>query len=239
MSNTPLGKKSNPDIQFTTGNIGRWAGQQEDPFAEQNRQRAAKKQERNRKRLKTAPIIAIISGSILGVAALIGLVFLIIAITKNPLPEDITPGSEGAIAVSNEAQQVYDDYIKNFYNRQNSSDGDLDGSAENPNSDAVQGAMNAVNDYFTQRENGVRDDAQQNDYKLIQMLFYNSNGQPAEIIKVAEGVKTDLMSNEQKLYYWGMLVNASFNIGDGEKAYYYVNLMEEIMSNEEVQEVRG
>lgn len=245
-------KQGKPDIQFTTGDIGRWASQQEDPFAEQNRKRAIKKQERNRKRQKAAPIVVIITSIILVSASIFGLVILIINLTKSTLPEDIATGSEGASIVNDDAQKIYNDFLINFYNHQNSGDnsnsgnngtddGDnagsesQNGSIENPSPEAIQGAMNAVNDYFERHDSSTNNTTQRNDLTIIQMAFYASKGQPQAVIEVAAKADVEAMPDDQKGEYWGLLMNASFGVGDDESAQKYAELLNTLPQDDNIE----
>lgn len=253
MSNSPQDQKSNSDIKFQTQNIGRWASQQEDPFAKQNRERAEKEQHQTRKRRIALIVTAIVAGILLLAAVIFGVVMLVINLTKTPPSEDFTPGSEAAVAVTENAQQIYDDYIAKFYNQHtsgssiddsddssDSSDGTtvtVTGSVDNPSPEAVQGAIAAVNEYFAQQSADIQNDIQQNNYKFIQMNFYNDNGQSEDVISIANEMNIDILDEDQKAQCYGMLMNAYTNIGDMENSDYYFQLLLNIASDEKTTEV--
>lgn len=189
MSNSPSGKKSNnqtPDIQFTTGNIGRWASQQEDPFAEQNRKRAVKKHTRNQKRQKAAPIIVIISGVILATAAIVGLIFLIIHLS-NRRPNEVPEISGGTTQdITN-----YRDVLQNFYNQRPD-------ATEDEKLQAVQDAVNGTLD----TANGREYEAQ---VKLAQALFYFDKGMYENASKTGSEIDESKMSLEDKRLYYNIM----------------------------------
>lgn len=237
MNNTPLGKnpdKNDQNVQFKTEDIGRWASRQEDPFAEQNRKTAAKKQERNRKRQKVAPIFIIIASAILSIAAVVGLVFLIIHLVSDPLPENITPGSTGATEVGQSAQDVYNKYLESFYNKNQGENGEDKGSIENPSEEAINGALNAVEDYFNNRTDSVSEESKRIDLVIIEMGIYAKNDQPEKVIEAGKKVDAGNMSDEQKAPYWGMLMNACFNLNNMEAAQHYLELLNQFPDSGDV-----
>ncbi len=203
MSNSPSDKKSNqkPDIQFTTGNIGRWSSRQEDPFAEQNRKRAAKKQTRNVKRQKVAPIIVIIAGVILTAAAIIGLIFLIIHLshrTVNEIPE-INGSTTQDIA-------DYRDLLQNFYNQRPSD------ATEEEKLQAVQDAVNSTLDTAGGRENEVA-------VKIAQASFYIDNSRYEDALRVADSIShsVDALDLDQQILYYSILYISYYKVGNQEK----------------------
>lgn len=209
MSNSPQDKPasknpSQPDIEFTTSNIGRWASKQENPFAEQNRKTAAKKQARAEKRKKARPI-AVIVISVLAVAAAIwGLVVLIISLVNRPDAQ--TPVISGA---TTKDIAEYRDQLQNFYNRRPDAS---DEERLQDVKDAVDRTLNTSNgkEYATQ-------------VRLAQIGFYINNGNYQEIVDLEEQINDEDLDNIQKAEYYNAMANAYYKLGDIAKSDEYYN----------------
>ncbi len=201
MSSSPLNhnstpSKEQPDVQFTTKNIGRWASRQENPFAEQNRKAAAKKQQQAVQRRKVAPIFIII-GSILAVGlAVFGLVMLIINLVNGQPQRDI-PVISGSTA-----QDVgdYRDALQKFYNQGTSNVQDV----------KVDEIDKTVQDSLDKADSQEQVDA----IKLGQMIFFVNNNLYEQAWKVAQEINPDNLDLEKQRLYYSSLYFYALGIGD-------------------------
>ena len=202
MSDSPLDKKNDsekPEIQFTTENIGRWASKQENPFAKQNRERQAKRRERDKKREKAAPFIVMFGSALVIGVALWGLVMLIVGLINRPEPEAI------AIAGGTTQDMVdYRDKLQNLFNQNVSGNSD----------DKLKEIQEAVDDTLS-TTNGRRNE---NAVKIAQMLFLSSNWYYDEIEQIAETINPGELTLEQKSNYYDVLFAKAQSEGDYEKA---------------------
>lgn len=222
MSDSPLSKKSNdkPEVQFTADKIGHWASKQENPFAEQNRKAAAKKQREHEQAKKATPIVAIILGIAAVIAAVGGLAVLVFTlINSDPLPDDITIGSEGAGMVLDQSQKIFTERFDKIQNTDNKT-----------TEDATQEAIDAAKKFYDRKFNQATSQDQKNDLVLLEMELFNNNAQPQQVIDSAQKANSDTMTDMQKGMYWGMLVNAYFNINDTESANKYLGLLNSLES---------
>lgn len=222
MSDSALPKKSNtskPETQFTTENIGRWASKQENPFAEQNRKAAAKKQKKAETRKKATPYVVIIAAVIAVGLAIFGLVMIIIAFQPR-LPDDLALGSEGAAEISDAAQNVYEEQLKKFYNQHGSN---AAGSVENPSEEAVNDALNAVSDYYNEQKDKATDDAQKTQLGILEMQTLGFKGKNEDLIRIGLTLDKHRMGVVDRNYYYGIMANAYYSIGDIERGDYYLD----------------
>ncbi len=212
MSNSPQNKpaannSSQPDIEFTTSNIGRWASKQENPFAEQNRKTAAKKRARAEKRQKARPIAVIAVSAVAIAAAIWGLVVLIISLINRP---DIqTPVISGT---TTEDIAEYRDQLQNFYNRR------PDASDE----ERLQDVKDAI-DRTLNTSNGK---AYADQVRLAEIGFYENNGMPQEVVDIADQIDPENLSAKQQLEYYNSLANSYYALGNIERSdYYYTKVL--------------
>lgn len=189
---------------FKTKDIGKWKSKQENPFAAQNRQAAAKEQQKARERQKIAPLWIALGSIIVTGLAIFGLAALIITLTRPP--ED-TPPINGE-----SAQDVisYRDILQNFYNQS-------DGTTEEKRAQVSQLVENTLN-----TNDGKRYADQ---VKLAEAIFYSNNNLPDEAIKVAEGLDPNQFNLEQKLDYYNVLYYSYALKGNYEKAQEYTKIV--------------
>lgn len=223
MSNSPQQAKSNldktdPKVQFKTENIGSWASRQENPFAKQNRERQAKKQERDKKRQKVAPFfVTFASAAVIGVA-LWGLVMLVVGLISRPGPEVpmIAGGSSEDIA-------NYKDILKNFYNKR------PEATTEERVQD-VEGAVQETLDTRQGREN-------EKFVRLAQAQLYADNGLYEQVVSTVGDIDTENMTLEQLHTYYNMMYIAYSETGDIDKSQEYFILTYEV--GEQLQGANG
>lgn len=195
MSSSPSDKKPNqPDIQFTTGNIGRWNSRQEDPFAKQNRERAAKTQAKNRKKRKAATIIAIIIGAILTIAAVVGLIFLIIHLAQREVAEapEISGGTSEDIS-------NYRDLLQEIYDR----------NPDATDEERAQAVQNAV-DGTLGTQNGRE---HENAVKTAQIILLADNNLCREAVDLAPGISEDALDLDLKILYYNSMYACTNRLG--------------------------
>ncbi len=219
MSDSALPKKpttAKPETQFTTENIGRWAAKQENPFAEQNRKAAAKKQKQAEARKKATPYVVVAAAAVAIGLAIFGLVMIIITLLNNQskLPDNLALGSDGAAEISEAAQNVYQEQLQKFYNQHGSN---ASGSVEQPNDEAVQDALNAVSDYYNEQKDKTEDEVKKNQLVLIEMRTYALKGRNEDLVRVGEEINVDNMQESARDEYWGMMANAYYSLGNDER----------------------
>lgn len=216
MSDSQSDKNSNkqgqPDIQFSTGDIGRWASRQEDPFAAQNRKHAAKKQKRNARRQKAAPIIVIITGAVLSVAAVVGLVFLVIHLAnRNTVEiEEISGGTTEDI-------YNYRDILQGLYN-QNSS------TTEAGKVEAVQNAVNGTLSTSKGREYEAQ-------VKMAQALVYFENSLYSECVEVGEQIDYSRIDDMDKVVIYNVMYYSYSKIGNTDLATEYLDKLYDVSND--------
>lgn len=227
-TSTSAGSQSN--VQFKTANIGKWAAQQENPFAEQNRRADEKRQRSAKTRRKVLPIVAIIGGIIALGLIVWGVVMLVMALNApEKLPEDIAFGSEGASEVQGKAQEIWDRYWNNIA----SGDDDQNQDNENPGDTAdVSQAIEAVSDYFDEQLSIANNDSQKNDLVIIEMDLMNTNEQPEGVISAGNKGNPDTMTDYQKGLYYGMLTNAYYSVGNISEGDRYFELLTQLPSDD-------
>ncbi len=213
MSDSPLQKKPNEkeaDIQFTTDNIGRWASRQENPFAEQNRKEQAKKQERAKKRKKFSPIVIISASAIAIIAAVVGLVFLIIYIVNRPVP--IAPPTIAGSTMQDISD--YRDLLQNLFNQNNGTNEDK----RQEINQTVDGSLSTNNG----KENAAA-------IILAQASFYLNNGVYDEALRAASTIDPEQLPLEQQVLYYNILCSGNSVLGNEELANKYSAIMYDIV----------
>lgn len=246
MSNSPQSKNSDASgkaeqVHFKTSDIGRWASQQESPFARQNRERQAKKQERNKQRQKAAPYIIVISSVIAVGLAVWGLVVLVVKLTNQP--EDFNPSTYAPEIAGTSAEDVnnYRDLLQNFYNNQQAAiigvSGDNNGSGEsggntgeidNEVQDKLFDDVNKVVQNTLDTPGGQEN---ANAVKLAQMGFCMANGCYQQAVDAAQGIDVTKYTPEQRNSYYNILANCYYWLGDKDKAAEYFNMPYEETEN--------
>ncbi len=189
--------------QFKAENIGSWAAQQEDYFAEQNRKAEEKRKKSEQTRKKVLPVVFIVGGIIAAGLIIWGIVALIMALTYKPEPEipSIAGGSGADIG-------DYKNVLQEFFNKNNGDIGAVD---------------NAVNDVLDTDEG--REYADQ--IKMAQASFLLANEYYEEAAAVAGQVDPNSLSTEQKSMLYALLAAIYAKLGDFERANYYDELMYE------------
>lgn len=205
MSNSPLDKKPHIDgqksnnVQFKTKDIGRWASMQENPFAEQNRKAAERRQEVTKKRLKVAPAVIATISVIVIAFGIWGLVSLVIHVVNNwPKEEVVAEVIEGN---SQEDISKYRDILQNFYNQHN-------------NLESVQDVVNTTLD----SESGQQ---YPEAVKIAESNFYVFNGFYQEAIDAALSIDESKLTDEQKVQYYNTFSYGYTMLEDTEKAQEY------------------
>lgn len=217
---------SSSEPQFTTDKIGQWASRQENPFAEQNRRRQAKKQAGDDRLRKAAPYI--FGGGML--ALICGLIVCIIMLVVDlnavmPLPEDVSMGSEGAQQVQDRAQEIMNKYLKNKNNSSNSN------TNEQPTQKEIDKAVAEVGKFYEQQAAQTDDENKKIDVILLKMELYYNNYQLQQVVDVSTELDASKMSDIQKGQLWTMLANTYYNLDNKELGDSYIDL---IVNNLEV-----
>lgn len=200
-------KPSKSEPEFTVKNIGKWASRQENPFADQNRKAAAKKQKANEARKKATPIVAVVAAVIATGVAIFGLVMLIIVlIDSQPRPDviEIAGGSTQDIV-------DYQNILMDFYN-------------QNPYAtpeERVQNIQNIVNGTLGSESGKNNSDA----VLYAQLYVYVNEGLYQEIVDVGEKINVDKLNDELKSNVYNAMTNAYYALGDQEKANIYRDLL--------------
>ena len=208
-----------PDIEFTTGNIGRWASQQENAFAEQNRQAALEKQERKQKFRKVAPYIFVGSGVIV-VALIIWGIIALVGHVKETTPENIVAIAGG----SSQDIADYQDILQEFYNQHNGTREEKRKGIEH----LVQGTINNTPNGQTYADQ----------IRLAQITMYVRNGLYDAALELSNNVDPDSFDLENLATYYSMLYSCYAVLGNTEKAEEYSALSYEASANAEEERIR-
>ena len=217
MSDSPLPKKSNdkPEVQFTADKIGHWASKQENPFAEQNRKAAAKKQREHEQAKKATPIVAIILGVAATIAAVGGLVVLIVfLINLWPKPE------EAPIISGDSAADIsdYRDILQDFYN--------------NDGIDKVDSIINNALDTNEGKE-------YTNQLLLSQALFYYDNSMCERVLSIGKQIDEGRLTNQNKQMFYNIMYDCYARTGNKDLSDQYFDKLYDLsdaMAGEEVTE---
>lgn len=207
---------SNPN--FTTGNIGRWASRQENPFAEQNRKADAEKQKRDRQRRKIAPYLYIGGGIIVLALIIWGIVALISHRGEN------TP-VEGPIEIAGSSEQDIADYqqiLQNFLSQQQ---GTTQEKEEGVNK-LVQNTLNTANG---------QDNA--NAVKLAQLGAFVASGMYDAGLVASKEIDPESLDIKQLATYYNLVYLCYLSLGNQEKAAEYLSLMYEASYKAEEQRI--
>ena len=161
------------------------------------RKEAEKQKQAEKKTRKILIIVFSILGGLIVIGSLIWLIVWLI--NSHNAANDLTPGSDNATTIQEEAEEIY----------------------------AGSNSLDDVTNYFNDRINNAESDDEKADLTIIEMSVYNDKDAPQKVVDAAERVDASYMSDEQRGRFYGMLVNAYTNLGDEEKAYYYIDLLEQ------------
>lgn len=184
-----------PTTQFKAENIGSWAAQQEDYFAEQNRKAEEKRKKSEQTRKKVLPVVFIVGGIIAAGLIIWGIVALIMALTTKP--EVDAPTISGG---TSEDVNSYRDILQDFFNK-----GGTNG---------VQAVEDAVNDTLN-TESGREFE---NQVKLAEIIVLQNNGFYDEAIEKSKNIDMEKLDLDQKISFYGVLYYCSTMLGDNKAA---------------------
>jgi len=180
-------------------------------FDEQNRKTAERKKQDNKNR-KT---IIIIGAAIIGVLALIAIIWWVVIKVNQPTNNP----SERIPIVTNGSDEDIDkvrEYLQDIYN---------DTDNDDDNSIKLEAANNAINDMLNEPEG----EEYVNQINLAKLLFYVDNGLHTEIIANKDTVDPAVLDLRQRATYYNILASAYRNIGDIEQANNYLKLTSETL----------
>jgi len=212
-SATPVQPQQPYTPVFTTDKIQHTkATKPREYFDEQNRKTAERKKQDNKNR-KT---IIIIGAAIIGVLALIAIIWWVVIKVSEP------KGPTGQViptitSDSNEEVNKVQEYLQNVYNDYNAEDS----NDTNNNSAKLDAANEAAEEILASGSNSQY----ASQIILAQIKFYFSNGYYDEIIANADKVNVDDLAPEQKLSYYNCLALTYQNQGNQEKSDEYFNLL--------------
>ncbi len=202
---------------FTTDKIQHTkATRPKEYFDEQNRKNAEKKKQDNKNR----KMILIIGAAIVGVLALIGIIWLVVIKANEPkgptgqnIPSIDSGSNEEVDKIQQYLQTVYDDY---------GDKGDTDNGADN--SARLEATNQATEEILAEGNNS--DYASQ--IFLAQIRFYFGSGYYDEIIANADKIDVNQLTPEQKLSYYNCLALTYQQQGDQQKSDEYFNRLFEV-----------
>lgn len=216
-NSTPTQDSAAPNSNFTTGNIGRWASQQENVFAEQNRKADAEKQKRNQQFRKIAPYLYI-GGGIIVVALIVWGIIALVNRTQD------NPSQTGPVEIAGSTSQDIADYqeiLQSFYSQH-------DGTRKDKQEGINQIVQNTINSTSSGQENV---DA----IRLAQMGVYAVNGLYDAAIEVANNANPDNLTLDQLASYYNIMYDCYSGLGNTEKADEYDRLSYEVFYDIEQQ----
>lgn len=190
------------------------SSQRTDHFAEQNQKRLEKSQKASRTRKKVFKIGSIVFTVLLALALVGGIITFIIYKINHPDPEPLLSRTEITeladpnstditIKISNAAQELLQatnstEEIQRFYDER------IREIEKSSDGETATRAINTLN--------------------LLQMSTFAMDFDFEKVISISEKVNYDLLSNDQKNTYSGLLYNAYAFTGNQEKADYYYEL---------------
>ena len=192
---------------FTTDKIQHTkATRPKEYFDEQNRKNAEKKKQDNKNR----KMILIIGAAIVGVLALIGIIWLVVIKANEPTND---PGTRVPIITNGSDEEVSKirEYLQDVYNNTNK---------ENSNNDD-QSKLNAADEALNDILNEPGGQEYINQINLAKMLFYFDNGLYSNIIAIKDSIDVNSLQPEQQITYYNTLYVTYQSLQDYEKANEY------------------
>lgn len=192
-------------VSFHSGNIGKWAAKQENPFAEQNRKaaekKAAKDAKKSSRRKKTKPILKVVS-IVLAILVALGLIawLIVFLVTRPPKPE--APTIDG----TSESISNYRDTLQEIYDKDDSNN--------------LQNVVESIDATLDLEQN----QPYRNQIILSEILFYMSNGMYGQIIERAGEVDPDSLDTKQQIQFYNAVYYAYSLLDDEENADKYQKL---------------
>lgn len=183
----------------------------ENPFAEQNRQAAERKEKQQTITKKSLTITGITLGAILTIGFLIWLIWWLFTFHIYEVDHGLEEWQQEANKVHQEAQEIYND-------------GSI-GSDEPNNKPGSEGNIEAVNKFFDDKINATEDLSSKIDVVLMEIVFYDQNSRPDLVIRTSEKISeyADQMSLTQLALYAPVVYNNYIALGNDEMADYWMN----------------
>lgn len=208
-----------PKVAFHSSAVHRPTAQTKDYFAEQNQQAQAKKQV-NSKKIKLSLIIIC---SILGVAVIGGIIWLLIV---NLLPKQKTPTATPE-EIQNTVTTTYDEAFDKAMD--SVTDGN-DTSTIGPTNETIDEATEIYNQAIS---NAGTDTALLNELRLSQMALYIMTGERYdEIIRIGSEINPNDLSLENRKKYYSYLAEAHWALGNHDETYRYYDIIFELPGGE-------
>ncbi len=146
---------------------------------------------------------------VVGVGLLLwGIVVLILVLIGEPKMPDYALGGDTATSVQERAQEAWREAMV-----KSEEAGLASGDPE--------AGIEAVNDYFSSQLAQANSEKERVNLTLIEMSVLAENAQPAAVIRASSRVSLAEMDETQRGQYWGMLMNAYYNLGDYESGNYF------------------
>lgn len=183
----------------------------ENPFAEQNRQAAKRKEKQQKITKKSLTITGITLGAILIIGFLIWLIWWLFTFHIYEVDHGLEEWQQEANKVHQEAQEIYNT-------------GSI-GSDEPNNKPGSEDNVEAVNKFFDDKINATEDLSSKIDVVLMEIVFYDQNSRPDLVIRASEKISeyADQMSLTQLALYVPVIYNNYIALGNDEMADYWMN----------------
>ena len=184
-------QQNQQDVKFQTSSIGKWQAKQDGFFAQQNRERQEKKTKQEASWRKARKFLFIGGGCLLGVAAIVVTVLLIIHFKDD----------ESAISIGNgtsEDIQNFTDELESVY----MSDG---------------GTISDVNEAVNKTLNTSAGKRHKNEVLFAQLLFFSDQYYYGGMIEVGEQINPDELTPQQQVDYYNAMSYAYLDNGDTDK----------------------
>ncbi len=187
--------KPKTEVKFSSANIDQWRANQGNPFEEQNKKDAERKQKNAALRKKILiPTIIIISLVLIGLL-IWGIITWINSANPEPTPDPDIPTISGG---TTDDIIDYRDKLQNFYNNRGES------------LEAVEDAVNATLDTEAGKENASA-------IKIAQMGFYAMNNYNEQTIATGDNLDVEQLSLNDKITYYSYLQKAYHGVNDKSK----------------------
>lgn len=191
------------DVNFRTENIGKWASQQENPFAKQNRERQAELERRRTSWHKYRPPIVVAACIIFTGLVTWGMVAVIMAMVNRP---------EYVPTIAGGSYEDITDYTEKLQQIQQ----------ENPDN------PNIIQETVDKTLETADGEQYVNQVLLAQMAYYYDNITCDEVIGMKDKIDISKLSGERRVSYYNMLYSCYDFLGMKEEAREYSRLAVEL-----------
>lgn len=167
--------------------------------------------------------LAVLAVAVVVVVGLViwGIVVLVLSLTGVSEDTEYVLGSDDAAVVQETAQGVWRDAVR---------------GEDTTLGDDVESGVAAVKEYFSGEIAKAESETEKVNLVLVEMAVFAANAQPEAVKSASARVSMAEMDEIQLGQYYGMLMNAYYNLGDFESGNYFAQKLGEMELDEEAGE---